>query len=102
MKRRLNTRTKGLLEVKDYAASSHLTQNHLGRAVDARFRGELKVQYFHRTVKDFIDTPDTMQRLKEYTFDPNLALCKSFALQIKFFDIEGGNKTKYSLKPSRL
>jgi hypothetical protein len=33
-----------------------------------------------------------MQRLKEYTFDPHLALCKSFALQIKFFDIEGGRK----------
>jgi NACHT domain len=92
MKRRLNTRTKGLLEVKDYAASSYLIQNHLGRAVDPRFRGESKVQYLHRTVKDFIETPDTMQRLKEYTFDPNLALCKSFALQIKFFDIEGGRQ----------
>jgi hypothetical protein len=91
MKRRLNSKTKGLLEVQDNSCSSYLIQNHLGRPVDAKFMArESKVQYLHRTVKDFIETPETMAKLQEHDFDPNLALCKSYVLQVQAFDMGAG------------
>jgi hypothetical protein len=91
MKRRLNSKTKGLLEVHDNSCSSYLIQNHLGRPVDAKFLAtESKVQYLHRTVKDFIETPETMAKLEEHVFDPHLALCKSYVLQVAAFDMGAG------------
>jgi hypothetical protein len=79
------------LEVHDNSCSSYLIQNHLGRPVDAKFLArESQVQYLHRTVKDFIETPETMAKLQEHDFDPNLALCKSYVLQVQAFDMGAG------------
>jgi hypothetical protein len=98
MTRRLNSKTRGLLEMDDCTCSSYLIQNHLGRPVDAKFLAESKVQYLHRTVRDFIETPETMAKLQEHTFDPNLALCKSYVLQVRFFETGNGRQEQLNTK----
>ncbi len=71
MRRRLNSRCKGLLE--------------------ANIRGhepiiEVKVQYLHRTVKDFLGRPDIWEYVASCspgTFDPDLSLFGAILLEIK-------------------
>jgi hypothetical protein len=70
MRRRLQSRCKGLLEVSRVEA--------LGP--------EAKVQYLHRTVREFLEQPDIWEYLLSGTqnsFDPNSTLIGAFLLQIK-------------------
>ncbi|KAH8746655.1 hypothetical protein BGZ57DRAFT_972296 [Hyaloscypha finlandica] len=77
MRRRLNSRCKGLLEAPDFELEGP----------------DAKVQYLHRTVKDFLskrraweDSPFTDQA----TFDPDLQLCAAFILYMKGLDQRKG------------
>ena len=78
MRRRLNSRCKGLLEVaqRNFSISS-------------------EVEYLHRTVKDFMEKESTWARIKAMTpsaFEPNFSLCKSYLIQLKMIkgpDIDG-------------
>ncbi|KAF2177486.1 hypothetical protein K469DRAFT_603169, partial [Zopfia rhizophila CBS 207.26] len=75
MKRRLNSRCKGLLEVASVSTSLHMANQ--------------KVQYLHRTVKDFLETPAVWSWIvgsNSTPFDPHLSLCRSFLLQLKGLD----------------
>ncbi|KAK6207364.1 hypothetical protein LQW54_007193 [Pestalotiopsis sp. IQ-011] len=71
MRRRINSRSRGLLEVKGGTATSK------GVSYDASSHEEVTVQYLHRTVKDFVESPDVQQTLRgalKTPFDPNLRL----------------------------
>ncbi|KAF2656648.1 hypothetical protein K491DRAFT_370353 [Lophiostoma macrostomum CBS 122681] len=72
MLRRLKSRCKGLLEV------------------PAELSPSSTIQYLHRTVKDFIEKEETWAFLTSLapTFDPNLALCTSWLVQLKTVDID--------------
>ncbi|UPK90017.1 hypothetical protein LCI18_000952 [Fusarium solani-melongenae] len=64
---RLNSRCKGLLEVTGPMDSGGPVFIHPGPTI----------QYFHRTVRDFIDTPKTTKRLGRclsHSYDPHLKL----------------------------
>lgn len=65
MKRRLNSLTRGLLETTDASPGSN-------------------VQYLHRTVKDFVESPQTSALFDQFPYDPDLALFQSHVLQVKF------------------
>ncbi|KAH0559273.1 hypothetical protein GP486_004211 [Trichoglossum hirsutum] len=72
MRRRLNSRCKGLLEV--------------GSASTEFGDGEDTVQYLHRTVKDYIESADVQQRLgfaMKTSFDPHLRLCAGNLTHLK-------------------
>ena len=101
MRRRLNSRCKGLLEVGpavllpldavdfgDVAPVEHPTSVN-----DCLAKGtspaDLTVQYLHRTVKDFLETPQVWGRIMlacPRTYDPYLAMCRSFVAQLKCLD----------------
>ncbi|KAF2263129.1 hypothetical protein CC78DRAFT_497371 [Lojkania enalia] len=69
MRRRLNSRCKGLIEV-----------------AQRNFSPNSSVEYLHRTVKDFMEKESTWGKVKAMTpstFDPHFALCKSFLMQLK-------------------
>jgi hypothetical protein len=77
MRRRLNSRCKGLVEAPDFELEG----------------SDAKVRYLHRTVKDFLskrraweDSPFTDQA----TFDPDLQLCAAFILHMKGLDQRKG------------
>jgi hypothetical protein len=79
MRTRLNARCKDLLEVNDYDDE------------DTFFK--YRVDFLHRTVRDFLKTND-MQVMLEFrsaaTFDARVSLCKIFLAQIKTFPFEAG------------
>lgn len=87
MRRRLNSRCKGLLEVTPEATQSNRGED---LAVDSPkvFRGpNATVQYLHRTVKDFLETPKIWSWLsasRTCRCDPYLSLTKAFLGQLKF------------------
>jgi hypothetical protein len=110
MKRRLNSRCKGLLEVApatldatELGGSSSLplavfscvpdeplspgqTKRNLQDEKDIETLSQSAVQYLHRTVKDYLERPDVWNRILSTTghsFDPNVSLCRSFIVQIK-------------------
>ncbi|KAI1121915.1 hypothetical protein F5Y10DRAFT_287923 [Nemania abortiva] len=80
MRRRINTRTRGLLEVK---------RNHdieMQRPDEREFRVQYTVQYLHRTVKDYIESETTLAILHATTkssFDPHLRLLAGLITYIK-------------------
>lgn len=85
MKRRLNSRCKGLLEV-----ASELEHPddvlHLSRDPEKRSLPTSTVQYLHKTVKDFLENSKNWEWLiksRQEDYDPNLALAKSFLGQLK-------------------
>lgn len=85
MRRRLNGRCKGLLEVenRDYGAHS---------AYDDWFFN--KVIFHHRTVRDFLQTKDMQNMLLENLeagFEPKLHFCKAFLAQLKALDYRALN-----------
>ena len=112
MKRRLNSRCKGFLEVPSpncdpnrppldivmsvkrelQCLGNHKEQDSCDqlpyeprRSGSTLLAGQ-KVEFLHRTVRDFIAKPDVWTRLMSATmreFDPNLALCRSYLLQLK-------------------
>jgi hypothetical protein len=70
---RLNSRCKGLLEVRHYQG--------IERIVDS------KVVFLHRTVKDFLDTPEVWTRIISQSspdFNADVSLMRSYLLQIKW------------------
>ncbi|EHK42170.1 hypothetical protein TRIATDRAFT_146839, partial [Trichoderma atroviride IMI 206040] len=74
MRRRLVSRCQGLLEVSPIDSKLHLPY--------------AKVQYLHRTVKDFMARAEIWNYIlsgtkENGTFDPSLALCVSFLFQLK-------------------
>ena len=117
MKRRLNSRCKGFLEAPppkaepdklplDISMSGkralQCLDNHTGQEGfdyaphEARKSGGKslagqKVEFLHRTVRDFIAKPEIWARLATATkkdFNPNLALCRSYLLQFKTLQLE--------------
>ncbi|ETS87101.1 hypothetical protein PFICI_00929 [Pestalotiopsis fici W106-1] len=72
MRRRINSRSKGLLEV----SGGMSTQQ--GSIYSAATHREVTVQYLHRTVKDFIESDsavrETLRTALKPTFDPHLML----------------------------
>ena len=101
MRRRLNSRCRGLLEVGppvslvaeaidpgDVSLTDHpMSVND--RLAEGTPLTDLTVQYMHRTVKDFLETPQVWDRIVRdgpRTYDPYLALCKSFIAQLKCLD----------------
>ena len=80
MNRRLNSRTKGFLEI-DRGLQS------IQRG-GARPLSGLTVQYLHRTVRDFIKSPKAqrfLQRSRVPNFDPSLQLCVAYLIRLKEF-----------------
>jgi len=71
MRRRLNSRCKGLLEVAMVYRS--LVDDTGGLDLH-----KCTVQYLHRTVKDYVESPDVQRKLEsamKMPFDPHLNLC---------------------------
>ena len=98
MRRRINSRCKGLLEV-----SPGYPKHRHGDSEMNWFKGiapsnqkhhssmfssspDSTVQYLHKTVKDFLESPKVWFQLLEKNaneYNPHLALCRSFVLQLK-------------------
>jgi hypothetical protein len=111
MRRRLNSNCKGLLEIASNNCSPHdldqpshsrwqiirpgtipnsefLQDNRVVLAVEESL-AEATVQYLHRTVKDFLESPAVWDRVLEVGpkgYNPRLALCSAFVLQLKNLD----------------
>ncbi len=108
MRRRLNSRCKGLLEVgpavsqasedlepRDVSLIQRLTSVNdcLAERISP---ADSTVQYLHRTVKDFLETSQVWDRILlagPRTYDPYLALCRSFIAQFKCLDTPCRTKT---------
>jgi len=70
--RRVNSRCKGLLEVRSSSGTE--------RRVDS------KVDFLHRTVKDFLDTPNIWNKIASQSdpdFNPDISLMRSYLAQMK-------------------
>ncbi|KAF2119025.1 hypothetical protein BDV96DRAFT_643182 [Lophiotrema nucula] len=92
MRRRLNSRTKGLLEVEDWSTDPKMAVSLLQtfRTEDVAFQKRYNVQYIHRTVKEFFEKPDNwslIQQAGEPSFDPKVSLVKAYVLEVKHFDV---------------
>ena len=98
MRRRLNSRCKGLLEVGpavllpidavDFGDVEYPTSINSCVAKENSL-ADLTVQYLHRTVKDFLETPQVWSRIMlacPRNYDPYLAMCRSFVAQLKCSD----------------
>ncbi|KAG4274688.1 hypothetical protein FPRO04_09052 [Fusarium proliferatum] len=93
MKRKLSSRCKGLLEIESlptFERDERGTKSEsTGYTSDFGPIINCKVQYLHRTVKDFIETPETwdwLTAMSKESFDPCIALAKSYLLQLKTMD----------------
>lgn len=74
MRRRLNSRCKGLLEAPDHRSK----------------RGNATIQYLHRTVKDFFNSERTVHTIQNWTsndFDINRAVCAGYILYLKKIEV---------------
>ncbi|KAF8856104.1 hypothetical protein BDZ45DRAFT_745822 [Acephala macrosclerotiorum] len=74
MRRRVNSRSKGLLEAPDFKNQGY----------------KATVQYFHRTVKDFLTqnrTGDLLQSWLSDPFDADLQICAGYMVDVKSIDI---------------
>ncbi|OCL06397.1 hypothetical protein AOQ84DRAFT_390221 [Glonium stellatum] len=103
MKRRLNSRCKGLLEVgsspqgvsdDQLALRANTSQSGVPVPEDA-----LTVQYLHRTVRDFLYQDVVWVQLlrASNSFDPYLSLCRSYILQIKTSNPKSMPKNRISV-----
>lgn len=73
MRRRLNSRCKGLIEAPTFELEG----------------AEARVQYLHRTVRDFLAVEDIWGYIVSSTrdpYDPDFKLCGAFLLQVKTFE----------------
>ena len=96
MERRLSARCKGLLEV-----DSHPHKKHGVYPYGTLF-SEMKVQFHHRTVRDFLHTRDMQIMLSKYLkadFQPKVQFCKALLAQLKVLDY--GVLGNSSLKSTR-
>ncbi len=89
MKRRLNSRCKGLLEAAptfSHQSVSAATETGKSENVDTSLISTFKIQYLHRSVRDFFGKPNVKNKLVAATndaFNPYLGLCKSSIMQLK-------------------
>jgi hypothetical protein len=84
MRRRLNSRCRGFLEVS--GSNRSLMENRFNDYANAP-----TVQYLHRTVKDFVESPKVQEKLKsamQTPFDPHLSLCAANVAYLKAVDQE--------------
>jgi len=96
MRRRLNSRCKGLLEVASSTAIQHRGIETDFPSVSVQFKEAREatlaastVQYLHRTVKDFLELPSVWEALIGHgptNFDPKLALLRGMVSQFKHID----------------
>lgn len=110
MRRRLNSRCKGLLEVDpavllpidavdvgDVSPVEHSTSVN-GCLAKGISLANLTVQYLHRTVKDFLETPQVWGRIMlacPRTYDPYMAMCRSSVAQLKCLDPRSTGKEAF-------
>jgi hypothetical protein len=106
MRRRINSRCKGLLEVPrgwldsdhDTTQSSEFQPENFS---NGRGKGPFKnmtVQYLHRTVKDFLARPDVWNSLLKASpigYNPRLSICRGLVAQLKHMDPETLNKETF-------
>lgn len=81
MRKRLNACCKGLLEVQFYD-SKNTDDSSLSSSVLFNW----KVDFLHRTVRDFLMIPEMQNLLKEWAgtaFDTDIAICQALLAQIK-------------------
>ncbi|TVY39372.1 hypothetical protein LSUB1_G003985 [Lachnellula subtilissima] len=70
--RRVNSRCKGLLEVRASSGKDRLVDS--------------KIDFLHRTVKDFLDTPNIWNKIasqSDPSFNPDISLMRSYLVQMK-------------------
>ncbi|KAI1878958.1 hypothetical protein JX265_003135 [Neoarthrinium moseri] len=85
VRRRINSRSKGLLEVKGGVLTPE------GFSYDASSHEDITVQFLHRTVKDYIESPGVHKTLKsalKAPFDPHLKLLAGHLAYIKGMDLK--------------
>lgn len=81
MRKRLNACCKGLLEVQFYESTD---DDHSSLASSVLFNW--KVDFLHRTVKDFLQTPEMEKLLRKWeapSFNADTAICGAILAQIK-------------------
>jgi hypothetical protein len=104
MRRRLNSRCKGLLETPRGNTDSNcittqiVNQNSIIFANDDRKVKPRKisiadstVQYLHRTVKEFLEQPRVWKELLRVSplgYNPRLSICRAFVTRLKYMDPE--------------
>jgi hypothetical protein len=85
MAARLKCRCAGLLEIQEFDPASQSTSQVNTPTV----RPASKVQYLHRTVKDYLEKPDIWSRILAYTaastFNANSRMLSSCILQMKTY-----------------
>ncbi|KAL2060353.1 hypothetical protein VTL71DRAFT_9748 [Oculimacula yallundae] len=98
MRRRLNSRCKGLLEVPTRTRDQDLIkfeEREIDEPAYANFHdpgrsmARMQVQYLHRTVKDFLESPDIWAWVIEWgpkDFQPGTSLARSSLLELKGMD----------------
>lgn len=82
MQTRINGRFKGLLEVNQAKTSTTPTTTSIGPCIDR----ESKVDFLHRTVKDFLFTSECQQLLSSWapsSFDVNYSLSQVYLADLK-------------------
>ena len=101
LRRRLNSRCRGLLEVAsgpvlyrgstspaDVSAPSPLPAQSI-HLTTLKLSADSTVHYLHKTVKDFLESPEVWTRLLKATqveYSPHLALCRSFIVHHEQLD----------------
>ena len=105
MRRRLNSRCEGLLEVGPaasldsealYAGDVSLIQQPMS---DRKSLADFTVQYLHRSVREFLETPRVWDRIMlagPHSYNPYLALCRSFIAQLKCLDPGSSSSRAFS------
>lgn len=96
IKRKLQSRCKGLLEVRRATVAEN--KNRPWLKSPAEFDGVAEVHFLHRTVRDFLSTPTVKYRLvaiDSETFNAHTTLLRAFVTQIKGI---GRLKTRQALK----
>lgn len=107
MKRRLNTSCRGLLEVTDVSGHGFretdvsATENLLSLKTFSPNNSnlaEFKVEYLHRTVKDWLYRPDIWAQISSATpgsFNPSACLARAHLLQLKSLDLKNLSQPEY-------
>jgi hypothetical protein len=83
-KRRLNISCRGLLEIQDMRTTC--TYNDEERSLRSSSIFSLKVDFLHRTVRDFLllnETKKILQQWSPCTIDVNECICKALLAQVK-------------------
>jgi hypothetical protein len=85
---RLRVRCLGLLEVQK---PHHLTRSKSLRPQDSLLQSKRRVQYLHRTLREYLDEPEfwklQVQLTSKYDFNPHLQMLKAYILQLKFLPV---------------